>query len=48
MVQLSRPPIGKPDGEDEDMKVIKLLNEVKKLQKKWKGEKAKANGKPKL
>jgi hypothetical protein len=37
MLQLSRPPIGKPDGEDENMKVLKLLGEIKKLQKKWKG-----------
>jgi hypothetical protein len=37
----ARRPIGKPDGEDENMKVLRLLNDVKKLQKKWKTPKAK-------
>ena len=32
----AREPLGKPDGEDENMKVLKLLNDLKKLQKKWK------------
>ena len=38
MLQLSRPPVGKPDGEDENMKVLKLLGEIKKIQKKLKGD----------
>jgi hypothetical protein len=31
MLMNSREPLGKPDGEDEDMKVLRLLNDVKKL-----------------
>ena len=38
MLLNARPPIGKPDTEDENMKVLKLLNDVKTLQKKWKGK----------
>ena len=34
----AREPLGKPDGEDENMKVLKLLNDLKKLQKKWKAK----------
>jgi hypothetical protein len=31
MILNARHPLGKPDGEDENMKVLKLLNEIKKL-----------------
>jgi hypothetical protein len=34
----AREPIGKTDAEDENMKVLRLLNDIKKLQKKWKAK----------
>lgn len=38
MLLNARTPIGKPDGEDENMKVLRLLGDIKKLQKKWKAK----------
>ena len=38
MLLNSRQPLEKKDTEDENMKVLRLLNDVKKLQKKWKGK----------
>jgi hypothetical protein len=38
MLLNARAPIGKPDSEDENMKVLRLLGDIKKLQKKWKAK----------
>jgi hypothetical protein len=34
----AREPLNKGEAEDENMKVLKLLNDIKKLQKKWKAK----------
>ena len=34
----AREPLNKGETEDENMKVLKLLNDIKKLQKKWKAK----------
>ncbi len=34
----ARDPLNKGETEDENMKVLKLLNDIKKLQKKWKAK----------
>jgi hypothetical protein len=38
MLLNARAPLGKPDTEDENMKVLRLLSDIKKLQKKWKAK----------
>jgi len=38
MILNAREPLNKGETEDENMKVLKLLNDIKKLQKKWKAK----------
>jgi hypothetical protein len=37
MLLNSREPVGKQDNEDENMKLLRLMKDIKKYQKKWKG-----------